>query len=245
MKTAVIIGGSGGIGKEVATAFFKKGYNCAIGYFSNEKIATTLANTLNNKSKNNRATALKIDTQNEASVNDFFAQVTKIFGQIDVMVNCSGVSHPNLLIDCSSADINHEIGVNLYGTIMCAKAVAPIMISAGFGRIINISSMWGVSGSAFETTYSATKAGVIGFDRALAKELASANITVNTICPGAVKTKMNAHLTACDYAQIKKDTPLGSLISAKEIAQTALFLASSSAKNITGQTITIDGGFTL
>lgn len=241
MKTVVVIGASGEIGKHICTKFYKRGYNVIAGYCSNN--VTNLADKLNYKK--NRLCPLFIDLQNEQSIEQFFINTISIFGRIDVLVNCAGVSFPNLLIDTDFLQVKKEIDVNLLGVISACKHAVKNMLNGCGGRIINIASIWGVVGGAMETTYSATKAGLIGFSKALAKEVGSANITVNCISPGAVKSKMNAHLNKTDYEEIKSNTPLGKIITAKEVANCAVFLASNSAQNITGQNIVIDGGFTL
>ena len=226
MKTVVVIGASGEIGKHICTKFYKRGYNIIAGYCSNN--VTNLADKLNYKK--NRLCPLFIDLQNEQSIEKFFNNAISIFGRIDVLVNCAGVSFPNLLIDTDFLQVKKEVDVNLLGVISACKHAVKNMLN-GCG--------------AMETTYSATKAGLIGFSKALAKEVGSANITVNCISPGAVKSKMNAHLNKTDYEEIKSNTPLGKIITAKEVANCAVFLASNSAQNITGQNIVIDGGFTL
>ena len=161
------------------------------------------------------------------------------------MVNAGGVSRPNLLIDVKKEDICAEVGTNLIGVMLTCREAAKIMMRFGSGRIINIASVWGVVGSAVESTYSGAKAGVIGFSRALSKELGGANITVNCISPGAVKTAMTAHLSKADFDAIRRESPIEKLVTPKAIAKTAVFLAGSAGEFITGQNIVVDCGWTL
>lgn len=247
-KTAVVIGASGGIGESVATAFFKKGYNVVCGYHFNQMAAEALADRLTAEAlagKTNRAVALGVDVTDEQSVAAFFDEATKTFGRVDVLVNAGGVSRPNLLIDVKKEDICAEVGTNLIGVMLTCREAAKIMMRFGSGRIINIASVWGVVGSAVESTYSGAKAGVIGFSRALSKELGGANITVNCISPGAVKTAMTAHLSKADFDAIRRESPIEKLVTPKAIAQTAVFLAGSAGEFITGQNIVVDCGWTL
>lgn len=246
-KTAVVIGASGGIGESVATAFFKKGYNVVCGYHFNQIAAEALADRLTaaRAGKTNRAVALAVDVTDEQSVAAFFDAVTKTFGRVDVLVNAGGVSRPNLLIDVKKEDLCAEVCTNLIGVMLTCREAAKIMMRFGGGRIINIASVWGVVGSAVESTYSGAKAGVIGFSRALSKELGGANITVNCISPGAVKTAMTAHLSKADFDAIRRESPIEKLVTPKAIAQTAVFLAGSAGEFITGQNIVVDCGWTL
>lgn len=262
-KTAVVIGASGGIGESVATAFFKKGYNVVCGYHFNQMAAEALADRLmaaragkmnraaaggdvmsERVGKMNRAAAVGVDVTDEQSVAAFFDAVAKTFGCVDVLVNAGGVSRPNLLIDVKKEDICAEVGTNLVGVMLTCREAAKIMMRFGGGRIINIASVWGVVGAAVESTYSGAKAGVIGFSRALSKELGGANITVNCISPGAVKTAMTAHLSKADFDAIKRESPIEKMVTPKAIAQTAVFLAGSAGEFITGQNIVVDCGWT-
>ena len=242
MKNVIIIGASGAIGKEMVRAFYNKGYNVFGGYFSNKNELDALIKKL--KNKNNRVCFEQVDLSSEESIKKFFNSFAKVFGKVDVLVNCAGVSRPNLLMDVNSSDLSSEISINLTGTIISCKEALNHFNDHG-GSIINIGSIWGSVGGAFETTYSATKGGVIAFSKALAKEVGSAGIRVNVISPGLVKSPINNHLTRQDYEAVKSEAPLNRIATAKEIAACATFLASNNARSITGQNIVIDAGFTL
>lgn len=243
MKTVVIIGASGGIGNEICKAFYKKGYNIFASYCNNKKAIDALCGNLNYK--DNRICQFYLNLKDQLSIDKFFNKAISIFGKIDVLINCAGVSFPNLLIDCNLNEIENEIDINLKSVILCCKHAVTHMIKFSGGKIINIGSIWGTVGGSYESTYSATKAGVIIFSKALAKEVGSSNITVNCISPGAIKTNMISNLIKEDVQEIINNTPLKKLATAKQIAKTAIFLASNNANSITGQNIVIDGGFTL
>ena len=242
MKTVIIIGASGAIGKEMVKSFYKKGYNVFAGFNNNKSELEGLLKTLTEKK--NRIVFEGVDLTDEKSIASFFAKFKSVFGVCDCLVNCAGVSYPNLLIDVKFEQLLNEINVNLVGTILACKSSIDCFGDNG-GSIVNMASIWGVCGGAFESTYSAPKGGIIAFSKALAKEIGSKKIRVNTISPGLIKSPMNAHLTKFDYASVKHESPLNRLVSAKEVADCALFLASDGAKNITGQNITIDAGFIL
>jgi len=242
MKNAVIIGASGALGKEMVKTFYNKGYNVFAGYFSNENTLRDCAADL--KVRVNRVSIERIDVTDSKSVENFFEKFKQVFGKIDVLINCAGVSHPNVLIDVNDNEVEREVRVNLLGVINVCRAALNLFSDAG-GAVVNLASIWGSVGGAFETTYSATKGGVIAFSKALAKEIGSMRVRVNTISPGLVKSPMNSHLSREDYNSIRESSPLNRLATAKEVAALAYFLASPAAKSITGQNITIDAGFTL
>ena len=164
---------------------------------------------------------------------------------IDVLINNAGICSNKLLIDETYENILKVINTNLLGTINCCKQLCKHMMQRNFGKMINISSIWGICGSANESIYSASKGGVIAFSKAMAKELAYSNITVNCISPGVVETNMMNEYTNEEKIEIKNQIPLGRFASTNEIANLALFLACEQANYITGQVVTIDGGFTL
>ena len=242
MKTIVILGASGDIGKVVLKAFYNKGFNVVAGYHNNKKALDDFIKTL--KPRNNQILTKQINLESEQSIVSFFDDVKKFSKEIYGLVNCAGVSRPSLLIDAKSEDIAKEINTNLVGAIMATKHALPLLNQKN-SRLINISSVWGVVGGSCESTYSASKGGLISFTKAIAKEMGPSGLTSNCICPGLIKTKMNAHLTKEDYAQIKNETPLARFATTSDIANLCLFLASDKAKNITGQVITLDAGWTL
>ena len=167
------------------------------------------------------------------------------FGSVDILVNNAGIAHQSLFTEINEFDWNNIIDVNLKGVFNCCQAVLPNMIENKCGRIINISSMWGITGASCEVHYSAAKAGVIGLTKALAKEVGPSGITVNCIAPGLIDTQMNANLSEEDKNEFVSSLPISRIGTTTEIAKAVYFLASDDAGYITGQTLAIDGGMTI
>lgn len=243
MKTVLITGASRGIGKEIALKFAENDYNVVINYNKSEKNAKELADKI--EKMNKRCMICKADVSNDKEVNLMIKKVLKVFGKIDVLVNNAGVSVSKLLQDTSLQEIQKVFGVNIFGTINCTKAVVPNMISNKSGKIINISSIWGKVGASMETIYSASKGSVIAFTLALAKELAPSNISVNCVCPGVIKTDMLNEYSENDLDNLRLETPMLRLGTTKDVADAVYFLATDNASFITGQILTVDGGFAL
>lgn len=235
-KTVFITGGSRGIGRAIAETFYKNGYNVVINYNQSEKKALELAEALPG------SLALKGDISNETDVINMIDKAVERFGKIDVLVNNAGISAVKLLIDTDLAEWEKLFSVNVTGTFLTSKYAAKKMIANHSGKIINISSIWGVSGASCESCYSASKGAIIAFTKALAKELGPSGITVNCVAPGFINTDMNSDLSLEDVNSFCEETPLGRIGEAEEVAKTVLFLASDSADFITGQVIGVDGG---
>jgi len=240
-KTVLITGGSRGIGAEIVRTFAGSGYNVAFSYNNSEAKAIKLQNELN--TNKTRVVAFKCDNNNLNNNIELVKEVIKLFGKIDVLINNAGISLSKLLIDTTDEEIQSVMNINLLSTIVTSREVVKNMIDNGGGKIINISSMWGEVGSSMETVYSASKAGVIGFTKALAKEVGLMGITVNAIAPGVIMTDMMRGYSEEDLNALKDRTSVGRLGHSEDIARAALFLASNDASYITGQTITVDGGF--
>ena len=236
-KTVYITGASGGIGAALAERFHAAGCRVAL-FRHNDPAAEKLAETLGEG-----AAAFRCDVADFASVDAAFAQAEAALGAADILVNTAGVALFGLLQDCSDADFDRVVGVNLKGVFNCCKRALPAMIAAKSGAIINISSMWGVVGASCEAVYSAAKAGVVGLTKSLAKEVGPSGITVNCVAPGVIDTKMNARLSPEAKAELAAETPLGRLGTPSEVAEAVAFLAD--APFVTGQTLCVDGGFTL
>lgn len=243
MKTVLITGASRGIGRELAKEFASNGYSVAINYNKSFEKATELYNEI--LSNGGNAILIKADISNASEVQTMIKDTIKCFGHIDVLINNAGISVKNLLIDEDDEKTKQVIDINLLGAIYTTKYVLNSMLSQGYGKIINISSIWGNCGASCEATYSASKAGLIGFTKALAQEYGYNNINVNCICPGLVETEMNNNLSKDELEEVIADIPKQRMASPKEVAKLALFLADQTGDYITGQVITIDGGFTL
>lgn len=240
-KTVLITGASGGIGSACVRLFAAEGYKVAIHYNTDKAAADKLKDELHGTGC--EAVCVWADLRDEAAVNGMFAEIEAQLGEVDVLVNNAGVSQQKLFTDTTLADYDYVFGVNTLGTVNCCRAALPSMIRRKSGRIINISSMWGVSGASCEVLYSASKAAVIGFTKALAKEVGPSGITVNCIAPGVINTKMNKNLTEEDMAVLSDETPLCRIGEPEEVAQAVAFLASEKSSFITGQILGVDGGF--
>jgi len=236
MKTVLITGATRGIGEAIARAFLSSGYNVIINYNTSEEKAKKLEAELG-------CTAIQADVSNLKQVEDMFDLIYKKFGKIDVLVNNAGIAPvQNVLQDISEEQFDKTVAVNLKGVFNCCKLAIDNMVSNGGGSIINLSSIWGQIGASCEVVYSMTKAGVIGFTKALAKELAPSNVRVNAVAPGFIKTDMTAHISEQDVNAFLQDVPMGRVGSVHEVAQAVLFLASEKASYISGQTLGINGG---
>ena len=240
-KVVLITGASCGIGAQMAKVFAQNGYSVIINYNKSKDKAEALADELFKQGLD--VLAYKADVSDVQQVKEMVKYALDVYGHIDVLINNAGVSSYNILIDESIDSITKTINTNLLGTIIVSKCVCEHMIKRQSGKIINISSIWGVVGGCGESVYSASKGGIIAFTKALAKELAPSNITVNSIAPGIVETDMINHLSSQEKEDLKQEIPLSRFASPKEIADVALFLASPKANYITGQTIQVDGGF--
>ena len=242
-KTAVITGASRGIGRAVATAFAKAGYNVLINYNTSEENALSLCSCLREQGYVCDTFKADICNYDEASALIDYSVMT--FGSIDTLVNNAGISQIKLFTDITPDEWNKMIATNLTGVFNCSQHAARYMISQKKGNIINISSMWGETGASCEVHYSAAKAGVIGFTKALAKELGLSNIRVNCITPGVIMTDMMKGFTEEDLNMIKEEIPLARFGTPEDVASLALFLASDEANNITGQIIGTNGGMVI
>lgn len=239
MKTVLITGASRGIGKACAKLFPEKGYNVVINYFNSEKEALELASQLKN------AIAVRADISDKTQVDAMIKEAKDKFGSVDILINNAGIAQSKVFSDITEADFDKMVNIHLKGTFNCTKAVLEDMIDKKSGRIINISSIWGITGASCEVHYSMVKAGIIGFTKALAKELAPSGITVNAIAPGVTDTDMMKSFSEDEIREIENEIPLGRLASPSEIAQSILFLASENANYITGQVLSPNGGIVI
>lgn len=242
-KTILITGASKGIGATMAIRFAEKGYNVVMNYNSSVQSALILQKSLEESGYS--VTAFRANVKNRADVDLLIKETIYKYGKIDILINNAGISHQGLLTDLSENDWNDIVGVNLTGVFNCTQAALPHMIKNKSGKIINISSMWGEVGASCEVAYSATKAAVIGFTKALAKEVGPSGINVNCISPGLIETGMNQALTLEDVEALVNDTPLGRIGTSNDVAEAALFLASDEANFITGQVLGVSGGLVI
>lgn len=241
-KCALITGASGGIGSEIALRLAKDGFNIAACYCSDEDGIRELEKRLAQTDAEYRF--YKADVSDYSSIKDVFADATDFFGGVSVLVNNAGMAQQKLFTDITEDEFDRITAVNFKGVFNCCKCAVPFMVSRKSGKIINISSMWGVYGASCETVYSATKAAVIGLTKSLARELAPSNVQVNCVAPGAIDTKMNSNLSESDKAAFAEEIPMGRFGTAKEIAGVVSFLASEDSDYVTAQVITADGGLT-
>ncbi|ADQ04535.1 3-oxoacyl-(acyl-carrier-protein) reductase [Caldicellulosiruptor owensensis OL] len=239
-KVALITGASRGIGRAIALKFAQNGANVIINYSSSQSQAENLKEEI--EKIGTKAMIIKCDVSNSDEVNQMFFQVEKEFGRIDILVNNAGITKDGLILRMNDEDFDRVIAINLRGAFLCAKAAAKMMVKQRFGNIINISSVVGIAGNIGQANYAASKAGIIGLTKSLAKELASRNIRVNAIAPGFIKTDMTEVLSDKVKEAMLSSIPLGRFGEADEVANVALFLASSLSSYITGQVIVVDGG---
>ena len=237
-KTALVTGGSRGIGREIALGLASRGCNVAITFLGSEAPAAQVVSEL--ESLGIKAISVKADTRKPSLVEAMVKEVEDKLGKIDVLVNNAGITKDNLLIRMSEDDWDQVLDVNLKGAFLTSKAVAKGMMKSRYGKIINISSVVGVMGNPGQANYSASKAGLIGLTKSLAKELASRGIRVNAIAPGFVNTDMTQALKEEVREVMIKAIPLGYFAEPKEISNLVNFLAGEESDYITGQVIQID-----
>lgn len=236
MKNVLVNGGSRGIGRAIVELFSERGYNVAFTY--NNSI-----NEANELSRKTGALAIKADSALESEVNIAVATVEEKIGRVDILINNAAISGSGLFTEVSYEEWRRMFAVNLDGAFLYSKRVLPEMIREHSGRIINISSMWGITGASCEVNYSATKAAIIGMTKALAKEVGPSGITVNCIAPGLINTDMNKNLSEDDIASLVDETPLSRIGQPRDVAEAALFLAGESSSFITGEVLNVNGGF--
>lgn len=238
MRNIVITGGSRGIGAAICEEFIKLGDRVFVIYEKNDQSARMLA-------EKTGAILIKADISSSGDVARARDEIYSVCDSIDVLVNNAGIAEIKLFSDISEADWDRMFDVNVKGAFLMTKAFLPEMINKKSGKIINISSMWGKSGASCEVHYSASKAALIGFTKALAKELAPSGICVNCVAPGIINTDMNASLDKEALGAFCEDIPLMRMGDAKEVAAAVVFLASCGADYITGQILSVDGGMVI
>lgn len=240
-RTVFLSGAAKGIGKAIAEIFARNGYNVVINYFSSAAAAQKLERSLIEQGF--CALAIGADITKREQVEKMMETVHDTFGSIDVLVNNAGISANKLFTDITEDEWDSMMDVHLKGMFNCTQMVIPNMVRNKQGKIINISSIWGMVGASCEVSYSTAKAGMIGFTKALAKELGPCNIQVNCVAPGVIETDMMSSFTAEEKNSLIEQTPLMRFGKAEEIASLVFYLAQSEADFITGQVISSNGGF--
>lgn len=240
-KVALITGGSRGIGEKIAERFAQAGYNLIINYVSNIENVEELEAKIKGNA-NIEILFIQSDVTSFESCENMVNEAIKKFGHIDVLINNAGITKDTLLMRMKEEDFDKVINVNLKGTYNVTKNVIPYMMKQKYGKIINISSVVGVSGNAGQANYAASKAGIIGFTKSVAKELASRNILANCVAPGFIKTDMTDILSDSVKESINSQIPLKKMGTAKEVANAVYFLGNEENTYITGQVLNVDGG---
>ena len=238
-RVAFVSGGAKGIGEAIVRKLAACGFSVAVGYNTSASRAESLALELQRGGVN--AIATELDVSDPRSIEKAANSAKKYFGFVDTLVCNAGISLVKPFSDCSVEEINRVVAVNLTGTMLLCKAFAGDMTSEGFGRIVNVSSCWGVRGASCEVAYSASKAGVIGFTKSLNAELARSGVLVNAVAPGFINTDMNAHLTAEEVAAFTDGVSLNRVGQPSEVADLVEFLTREKLY-VAGETISVDGG---
>lgn len=242
-QVVIVTGGSRGIGRGICVEFAKNNYDVVINYSGNEAKANETKALCEEAGA--KTLVCRANVSDSCEVSNMFNKVIKEFGHIDVLVNNAGITKDMLIMKMKEEEFDDVIDVNLKGTFLCTKQVIRPMMRQRFGRIINLSSVVGIHGNAGQINYAASKAGIIGITKSLAKEIGSRNITCNAIAPGLIETDMTNNLTDEYKAAIAENISLKRLGSIEDVSKLALFLASPDASYITGQVIAVDGGMQL
>lgn len=242
-KVAVITGASRGIGREIALTLASYGATVIVNYNGSKEKAFKVVQSI--EAKGQKAIAMKASVSNAEEVANMIEHVMEVYGKIDILVNNAGITKDNLVMRMSEDDFDAVIDTNLKGTFLCMKQVYKIMLKQRAGHIINLSSVTGIVGNAGQVNYAASKAGVIGMTKSLARELGSRGITVNAVAPGFIETEMTDVLSDKIKAEMEGQIPLKRLGQVKDVAETVAFLASDKASYITGQVIQVDGGMAM
>jgi len=242
-RVAVVTGGGRGIGRAVAVRLANEGANVAISYRSNDATAEEVAQEV--RAAGAQCEIFKGDVASPEDVDALFGGVRDSFGKIDILVNNAGLTRDNLMMRMKESEFDEVLRTNLKGTYLCTRAALRPMIRARWGRIVNVSSVVGLVGNAGQANYAASKAGIIGFTKSVAREVAQRGITANVVAPGYVETELTRSLPEDVKDQIKGQVPAGRFGEAEEVAEVVAFLAGEGAAYVTGQTLVVDGGMTM
>ena len=239
-QVALVTGASRGIGRAIAVALGQAGAYVVINYRGNQQAAELTLDKLHGTGA--KGELCPFDVAVEAEVDAAVKKIVDGQGKVDILVNNAGVTSDTLLIRTKAQDWDQVIGTNLRGTVLCTKSVCRVMIRQRYGRIVNLSSVVGQTGNAGQSIYAATKAGILGFTKSIARELASRGITVNAVAPGFIETEMTANLSPQLQEEFLRSIPLGRFGRSEEVAQVVVFLTGSGAAYITGQVMSVNGG---
>lgn len=242
-RAAIVTGGSRGIGRAIAARLAREGANVAVSYRSNDDAAEQTAKEV--REAGVECELFKGDISSPEDVKALFSGVNEAFGRLDILVNNAGLTRDNIMMRMKDAEFDEVLQTNLRGTYLCTRAALRPMVRARWGRIVNISSVVGLVGNAGQANYAASKAGIIGFTKSVAREVAQRSITVNAIAPGYVETELTGSLSDKVKAQILDQVPVGRFGELEEIADAVAFLAGEASGYITGQTLAVDGGMVM
>jgi len=242
-RVAIVTGGGRGIGRAIAARLAGEGVNLGISYRSNDAAAEETAERV--REAGAECKLFKGDVASPGDVEALFKGAGDAFGRVDILVNNAGITRDNLMMRMKEDEFDEVLQTNLKGTYLCTRAALRPMVRARWGRIVNVSSVVGLVGNAGQANYAASKAGIIGFTKSVAREVAQRGITANAVAPGYVETELTGSLPEDVKDQIRAQVPMGRFGEAEEVAEVVVFLAGESAGYVTGQTIAVDGGMTM
>ena len=243
VRTAIVTGGSRGIGRAVCIALAKQGCNVVVNYYHGEAAAAETAALC--KAEGANAVAVQADVASAADCKRLFDEAAAAFGRVDILVNNAGITRDNLILRMSEEDFDAVLNANLKGAFLCCKEAARRRVRQRYGRIVNLSSVVALRGNAGQANYAASKAGLLGLTKSLARELASRNVTGNAVAPGFIETDMTAALPEAVRTEMAKGIPLGRPGNPEDVANAVAFFAAEQSSYLTGQVLCADGGMAM